>query len=77
MNQASIGTRGNEKDTPAVDQAERKIAGVLHDLEEETNGEVKDIELEDVVDTDNTGRPVVKRAVDVKIQQNSKRGWAR
>lgn len=74
---SSLGLRGSNKDTPAVDEAERKVAGVLHDLEQHTEGEVKDIDLEDLVDTDHAGQPVVKKAVDITLQRNSKKDWAR
>ncbi|KQP23618.1 hypothetical protein [Pseudorhodoferax sp. Leaf267] len=68
---------GASPDTPAVDRAEKKIGAVLGDLEKETGGEVKDIGLEDMVDTDENGRPVVQRAVDVQVQQRPKREWSR
>ncbi len=85
---SSLGLRGSNKDTPAVDEAERKVAGVLHDLEQHTEGEVKAIDLEDLVergagslcalvDTDHAGQPVVKKAVDITLQRNSKKDWAR
>lgn len=70
------GLSGSYEDTPEVDDTERKVAGLLHKLEEVTGGEVKTINLEEVVDTDDQGRPEVKKAVDIKVQRTPKRGWA-
>jgi hypothetical protein len=69
--------RSANPDTPAVDEAERKVAAVLDDLEEGTDAEVKDIDLEDLVDTDTQGRPVVKKGVDITVEHRPKRNWAR
>lgn len=77
MNQSVLRKKGSARDTPEVDEAERKIAGVLGDLEEGTDHEVKDVELEDVVDTDAQGRPALKKAVDITVEHRPKRSWAR
>lgn len=59
-----------------VDKAERKIDNILEDLEEETNSEVQDIDLEDVVETDPaTGKPGVHKTVDVTVQPRPQRKW--
>lgn len=72
-----LSKKGRTQDTPEVDEAERKVASVLGDLEEGSDHEVKDVELEDVVDTDAQGRPEVKKAVDITVEHKPKRGWAR
>lgn len=59
-----------------VDKAERKVDNILEDLEEETNSEVKDIDLEDVVETDPaTGQPDVHKTVDITVQPKPQRRW--
>lgn len=59
-----------------VDEAERKIGAVLEDLEQETASEVKDIDLEDVVDDDpTTGLPTVHEAVDIDVEPRPRRKW--
>jgi len=66
-----------KRDTPQVEQAEKEVGAVLEKLESETGGDVKDIGLEDMVDTDaRTGAPVVKRAVDIKIAQKPVKRWS-
>jgi hypothetical protein len=62
--------------TAEVAAVERKIGAVLADLEADTGGEVKDIDLHDVVDTDASGRPVVKKKVEVHLQARPERRWA-
>lgn len=60
----------------AVKQAERKVNAVLEELEESTDSDVKDIDLEDVVDTDpSSGQPTVRQAVDITVQPRPKRSW--
>ncbi|MFN4117415.1 hypothetical protein [Acidovorax sp.] len=60
----------------AVQQAERKVNAVLEELEESTDSDVKDIDLEDVVDTDPaSGQPTVRQAVDITVQPRPKRSW--
>jgi hypothetical protein len=64
-------------DSPKVEQAEKQVGAVLEQLEADTGVEVKDIGLEDMVDTDAaTGRPVVKKAVDIKVQQKPLKRWS-
>lgn len=59
-----------------VEQAERKVSAILEELETSTDSEVKDIDLEDVVDTDPaSGRPTVRQAVDITVQPRPKRSW--
>lgn len=59
-----------------VEQAERKVNAILEELEESTDTDVKDIDLEDVVDTDlASGKPTVRQAVDITVQPRSKRSW--
>jgi hypothetical protein len=63
---------------PAVDKAEKEIGGVLEQLEQKTGGEVKDIGLEDVVDTDKTtGQPVLEKAVEINLQDKPPKRWSR
>ena len=60
-----------------VKEAEKKVGAVLEQLESDTDGDVKDIGLEDMVDTDpQSGRPVVKKAVDIKIAQKPQKRWS-
>ncbi|KRD27339.1 MULTISPECIES: hypothetical protein [Acidovorax] len=59
-----------------VDEAERKVSAILADLEEATHSEVKDIDLEDVVETDTaSGQPAVHQSVDITIQPRAQRKW--
>jgi len=59
-----------------VDEAERKVGAILADLEEDTHSDVKDIDLEDVVDTDSaSGHPAVHQSVDITVQPRSQRRW--
>ena len=59
-----------------VAQAERKIGAVLEELENETSSDVKDIDLEQVVDDDPiTGAPVVHDAVDIDVEPRIRRSW--
>ncbi|MCZ2496760.1 hypothetical protein GN316_08330 [Xylophilus sp. Kf1] len=63
---------------PAVIEAQKAIGAVLEDLENKTSSEVRDIALEDMVDTDpRTGAPVVQKAVEIKIQPKPLKRWAR
>lgn len=62
---------------PPVKDAEKAVGAVLEDLERKTGGEVTDISLEDVVDTDPaTGAPVVEKAVEIKLRDKPKRKWS-
>lgn len=59
-----------------VDEAERKVSAILQDLEEDTNSDVKDIDLEDVVETDPaSGQPAVHQTVDITVQPRPQRKW--
>jgi len=77
QNPNSPASRGRQPDTPEVDEAERKVGAVLEDLESATDGEVRKLGLDDIVDTDKDGRPVVKKTVDIELQRNTKRKWSR
>ncbi len=70
-----------QQDSPekkAVESAEKAVAGVLDDLEDATGSEVKKIALEDVVDVnERTGRPEVRKAVDIQVQSRPERKWSR
>lgn len=62
----------------AVKEAEKKVGAVLEDLEQDTGGEVKDIDLEHMVDTDPaTGRPVIEKAVEIDLEHRHSRKWSR
>lgn len=62
----------------AIAQAEKQVNGVLENLEEDTQSEVKKIELEDVVEIDkDTGRPSVQKAVDITVTPKPERKWSR
>ena len=41
-----------------IDEAERKVGAILDELEDDTHSDVKDIDLEDVIETDkDSGNP--------------------
>lgn len=59
-----------------VEDAERRVSAILEDLEEATNSEVKNIALEDVVETDTaSGKPAVHQTVDITVQPRAQRKW--
>jgi hypothetical protein len=63
---------------PAIVEAQKEIGAVLEELESKTNSDVKNIALEDVVDTDpQTGRPVVQKGVEITLNPRLSRKWAR
>lgn len=60
-----------------VSDAEKAVGTVLEQLENKTGGEVTDISLEDVVDTDpRTGQPVVEKAVEIDLRDRPRRKWS-
>jgi hypothetical protein len=62
---------------PAVADAQKAIGAVLEELEHRTGGEVKDIALEDMVDTDpQTGRPVVQKSVEITLDEKPRKRWS-
>lgn len=62
----------------AVEKAERRVGAVLQDLEAETASDVQDIGLDDMVDTDPaTGKPVLRKAVDIDVRKRPERSWVR
>jgi hypothetical protein len=62
----------------AVEQAERRVGAVLQDLESETGSDVEDIGLDDMVDTDPaTGKPVLRKGVDIDVRKRPERSWVR
>jgi len=66
-----------KRDSPKVEQAEKEVGAVLEKLETQTGDDVKDIGLEDMVDTDpHTGAPVVKKAVDIKVVSKPTKRWS-
>jgi hypothetical protein len=61
-----------------VAQAEKKVAAVLDELENDTQSDVSRIALEDVVDTNaQTGRPEILKAVDIQVKSRPTRQWSR
>lgn len=64
-------------DDAQVDAAERKLGSVLEALESDTGGEVRDVDLEEVVDTDSAGRPVLKKKVDIDMVRRREKPWVR
>ena len=55
-----------------------RSGAVLQDLEAETASDVKDIGLDDMVDTDPaTGKPVLRKAVDIDVRKRTERSWVR
>ena len=43
-----------------IDEAERKVGAILDELEDDTHSDVKDIDLEDVIETDkDSGKPAL------------------
>jgi hypothetical protein len=73
----NLGIRSGRPDSAQVDEAERKVGAVLDDLEQAGDMEVKDIDLEEVVDTDAQDRPVVKKSVDIQAEHRPRKGWTR
>jgi len=66
------------KEQQAVEKAEKEVGAVLEDLEEDTQSEVKNIALEDVVEIDrDSGRPSVQKAVDITVTPKRERKWSR
>jgi len=66
------------KEQQAVEKAEKEVGAVLEDLEDDTQSEVKNIALEDVVEIDkDTGRPSVQKAVDITVTPKTERKWSR
>lgn len=62
--------------TPQIEEAERKVSAILEELENATDVDVKDIDLEAVVDTDPaSGRPAVHQAVEITVQPRARRKW--
>lgn len=62
--------------TPQIQEAERKVSAILDELEQTTDVDVKDIDLEAVVDTDPaSGRPAVHQAVEITVQPRPRRKW--
>ncbi len=72
-----LGGRSLPADEAQVEEAERKVGAVLEALEENHGVEVKHIDLEEVVDTDGHGQPVVKKSVDIRVERRPKKGWVR
>jgi len=65
------------KSSPATIEAQKAIGSVLEELEAKTGGEVKNIALEDMVDTDpRTGAPVVQKMVEIDLQARPTKRWA-
>jgi len=63
---------------PAIAEAHKEVGAVLEKLEAKTGGEVRDIGLEDMVDIDPaTGRPVIQKAVEIKLQEPPAKRWVR
>jgi hypothetical protein len=59
-----------------VDEAERKVGAILDALEDDTNSDVKDIDLEDVVENDKeSGRPALHQGVEITVQPRAQRKW--
>lgn len=60
-----------------IDEAEKVVGTVLESLEEKTGGEVRKIALEDMVDTDaQTGKPVIKKAVEIELKEKPPSRWS-
>lgn len=61
-----------------INEAERRIGHVLAELETQTGSDVKDISLEELVDTDPaTGQPAVHKEVEIKVTPRPQRRWVR
>ena len=73
----SLRSATKDQDSDEVDAAERRMGSVLEGLEADTGGRVRDIELEDVVDTDQHGRPVLKKKVEIAMEPRQVRHWSR
>lgn len=61
-----------------INEAERRIGNVLAELETQTGSDVKDISLEELVDTDPaTGQPAVHKGVEITVTPRPQRRWVR
>ena len=61
-----------------INEAERRIGNVLAELETQTGSDVKDISLEELVETDPaTGRPAVHKGVEITVTPRPERRWVR
>lgn len=61
-----------------INEAERRIGNVLAELETQTGSDVKDISLEELVDTDPaTGQPAVHKGVEIKVTPRRQTRWVR
>ncbi len=61
-----------------INEAERRIGNVLAELETQTGSDVKDISLEELVDTDPaTGQPAVHKGVEIKVTPRPQTRWVR
>ncbi|MBU0749528.1 MAG: hypothetical protein KKB95_12310 [Gammaproteobacteria bacterium] len=59
-----------------IDEAERKVGAILDELEDDTHSDVKDIDLEDVIETDkDSGKPALHQAVEITVQPRAQRKW--
>ena len=68
--------RTNPHPKSEIDEAERKVGAILDELEDDTNSEVKDINLEDVVENDrDSGQPAVHQAVEITVVPRAQRKW--
>lgn len=76
-NQSPLTIRRLGRSEPEVEAVERKVGQLLSDLEQDTGGEVVDIDISDVVETDPRGRAVVKKAVDIRMQHRPVKSWHR
>lgn len=64
--------------TAEINEAERRIGNVLAELETQTGSDVKDISLEELVDTDPaTGQPAVHKGVEITVTPRPQRRWVR
>ena len=59
-----------------IDEAERKVGAILDELEDDTHSDVKDIDLEDVIETDkDSGNPALHQSVEITVEPRAQRKW--
>ncbi|MFN3436375.1 MAG: hypothetical protein ACK41V_01650 [Acidovorax sp.] len=59
-----------------IDEAERKVGAILDELEDDIHSDVKDIDLEDVIETDkDSGKPTLHQSVEITVEPRAQRKW--
>ncbi|MNL87365.1 hypothetical protein D3C87_2164840 [compost metagenome] len=52
------------------------MGAILDELEDDTHSDVKDIDLEDVIETDkDSGKPALHQSVEITVEPRAQRKW--